>query len=436
MNRQTLALALAGSLVIGTSRLHRLCGTAAGRKDGRHGEVLRQFALKGQNDCAAGAGTTCAGTSTMDYQGNAWKAVPAGTCATMEVERPQGHARGDVGPERPRAFTVPANLPRGPVAPGPIASLPSQAEHASMNAMAHKAATGLARPRGPWPQARARRRDSSRPSRRSASSRSMPRTTWAMAARRTARLAEIVATLPAVAARRRAVDRRGPAARHRRIWRGCASPGRPLPSRSPFPSTWPGRRMRAASSTTCCRCPIQRADAGAGALPMSIEVQQAVGRRMLLENPSTYILFEDSAIAEIDFPRSASLPTRAAAGCCSTSTTSWCRRSTTALDPFAYIDRFPVERVGEIHLAGYDETVDGAGDRLSDRRARLDRCAEDVSALYRHTLERTGPVPTLIEWDNDVPAFPCAAGGGGAGRGRCSTRPRHWRDMPVIARRA
>ena len=45
-------------------------------------------ALAGQNDCAAGPGTTCAGTSSIDYQGNAWKAVPAGTCATMEL--PEG----------------------------------------------------------------------------------------------------------------------------------------------------------------------------------------------------------------------------------------------------------------------------------------------------------------------------------------------------------
>jgi uncharacterized membrane protein len=42
-------------------------------------------AMAGQNDCAAGAGTTCAGTSKIDYQGNAWKLVPAGTCATMEL---------------------------------------------------------------------------------------------------------------------------------------------------------------------------------------------------------------------------------------------------------------------------------------------------------------------------------------------------------------
>ena len=46
-------------------------------------------ALAGENDCAAGPGTTCAGTSTKDYQGNAWKLVPAGTCA--EIETPAGH---------------------------------------------------------------------------------------------------------------------------------------------------------------------------------------------------------------------------------------------------------------------------------------------------------------------------------------------------------
>ena len=42
-------------------------------------------ALKGQNDCAAGPGTTCQGTSTVDYQGNAWKLVKTGTCITMEL---------------------------------------------------------------------------------------------------------------------------------------------------------------------------------------------------------------------------------------------------------------------------------------------------------------------------------------------------------------
>lgn len=46
-------------------------------------------ALAGENDCAAGPGTTCAGTSTIDYQSNAWKMVPKGTCT--DIETPQGH---------------------------------------------------------------------------------------------------------------------------------------------------------------------------------------------------------------------------------------------------------------------------------------------------------------------------------------------------------
>src|SRR5687767_8576269 len=55
-------------------------------------------ALKGQNDCAAGEGTTCAGTSTVDYQGNAWKLVPAGTCVTTQTP----HGPGSLEPvERP-----------------------------------------------------------------------------------------------------------------------------------------------------------------------------------------------------------------------------------------------------------------------------------------------------------------------------------------------
>jgi uncharacterized membrane protein len=50
------------------------------------GEKCFGVALAGENDCAAGPGTTCAGSSTVDYQGNAWKLVPAGTCETMEIK--------------------------------------------------------------------------------------------------------------------------------------------------------------------------------------------------------------------------------------------------------------------------------------------------------------------------------------------------------------
>ena len=85
MNRQTLALALAGSLA---TALTGYVGQASAIDAGM--EKCYGISLKGQNDCAAGPGTTCAGTSTMDYQGNAWKAVPVGTCVSMEVDGKKG----------------------------------------------------------------------------------------------------------------------------------------------------------------------------------------------------------------------------------------------------------------------------------------------------------------------------------------------------------
>lgn len=80
MHRQTFALALAGSLATA------LTGLSATTASAQETEKCYGVALAGKNDCAAGAGTTCAGTSTVDYQGNSWKAVPVGTCVSMEIE--------------------------------------------------------------------------------------------------------------------------------------------------------------------------------------------------------------------------------------------------------------------------------------------------------------------------------------------------------------
>lgn len=132
------------------------------------------------------------------------------------------------------------------------------------------------------------------------------------------------------------------------------------------------------------------------------QVQQVVGRRMLLENPSTYILFEESTVDEIDFLER--VAARTGCGLLLDVNNVMVSAVNHRTDPFAYIDRFPVERVGEIHLAGYDEAIDGAGDRLLID-AHGSPVSDDVSALYRHTIHRAGPLPTLIEWDNDVPAF-------------------------------
>jgi uncharacterized protein len=131
-------------------------------------------------------------------------------------------------------------------------------------------------------------------------------------------------------------------------------------------------------------------------------VQQATGRRMLLENPSTYILFEDSTINEIDFLDA--IVGRSGCGLLLDVNNVMVSAVNHGLDPFAYVDRFPAEHVGEIHLAGYDEAVDGEGERLLiDAHGSAVR--DDVFALYRHTVSRIGPVATLIEWDNNVPAF-------------------------------
>ena len=109
-------------------------------------------------------------------------------------------------------------------------------------------------------------------------------------------------------------------------------------------------------------------------------VQQATGRRMLLENPSTYILFEESTINEIDFLDA--IAERSGCGLLLDVNNVMVSAVNHGLDPFAYIDRFPTEHVGEIHLAGYDETLDGQGERLLiDAHGSAVR--DDVFALYR-----------------------------------------------------
>ncbi|WP_377289125.1 DUF2282 domain-containing protein [Rhizobium sp. SG2393] len=85
MKTQIASLALAGSLAAALAGLAPAAHAEDASKEKCYG-----VALKGQNDCAAGAGTTCAGTSKIDYQQNAWKLVPAGTCVTMKTPNGMG----------------------------------------------------------------------------------------------------------------------------------------------------------------------------------------------------------------------------------------------------------------------------------------------------------------------------------------------------------
>ncbi len=92
MNARSLALAAAALAALSTQVLAADEKMAADKMAGDKMAATEKcfgVALAGKNDCAAGAGTTCAGTSKADYQGNAWKSVAKGTCASIAT--PKGH---------------------------------------------------------------------------------------------------------------------------------------------------------------------------------------------------------------------------------------------------------------------------------------------------------------------------------------------------------
>ena len=136
------------------------------------------------------------------------------------------------------------------------------------------------------------------------------------------------------------------------------------------------------------------------------EVQTVLGRRMLLENPSTYVLFEESSISEIDFM--SEIARRSGCGLLLDVNNVFVSASNHATSPEAYIDAFPLDVVGEIHLAGHATTVDDTGaPLLIDAH---DRPVDDaVWTLYERVIARAGRRPTLVEWDNDIPDWPVLA---------------------------
>ena len=132
------------------------------------------------------------------------------------------------------------------------------------------------------------------------------------------------------------------------------------------------------------------------------QVQSALGRQMLLENPSTYVAFESSTMSEVEFL--GEIVKRTGCGLLLDVNNVYVSAINHGFEPMAYIDAFPVEHVGEIHLGGFSEDRDDLDATfLIDSHATP--VAEVVWLMYRRTIARTGPVPTLIEWDNDVPTF-------------------------------
>ena len=132
-------------------------------------------------------------------------------------------------------------------------------------------------------------------------------------------------------------------------------------------------------------------------------VQETLRRQMLLENPATYLLFEESTLEETEFL--AEVVKRTGCGLLLDVNNVFVASTNHNMDPRAYLARFPLQWVREIHLSGHSETSDDQGaPLLIDSH---DTPVKDpVWALYEDVIASTGPVATLIEWDNDVPEWP------------------------------
>ncbi|MEM1130050.1 MAG: DUF692 domain-containing protein [Pseudomonadota bacterium] len=136
------------------------------------------------------------------------------------------------------------------------------------------------------------------------------------------------------------------------------------------------------------------------------QVQDVLGRRMLLENPSNYLAFAETEMSEIDFLHA--LSQRTGCGLLLDVNNVFVSAVNQNTDPYAYIEAYPLDAVGEIHLGGHDTDEDETGaPLLIDSHGRA--VDDPVWALYDFTIRRAGPRPTLIEWDTNVPDWPVLA---------------------------
>jgi uncharacterized protein (UPF0276 family) len=132
------------------------------------------------------------------------------------------------------------------------------------------------------------------------------------------------------------------------------------------------------------------------------QVQDAIGRPILLENPSTYVAFRESTMAETDFIRA--LVRRTGCGLLLDVNNVFVSATNQGYPPLDYLDDFPLEYVGEIHLAGHAVQADDEGDLLLiDSHDR--QVAQRVWDLFEIVVRRWGPLPTLVEWDSNIPEW-------------------------------
>ncbi|HEY3638223.1 MAG TPA: DUF692 domain-containing protein [Rhizomicrobium sp.] len=133
------------------------------------------------------------------------------------------------------------------------------------------------------------------------------------------------------------------------------------------------------------------------------EVQEAIGRPLLLENPSTYVAFRETTMRETEFLRAVS--SRTGCGLLLDINNVFVSSTNQGFSPLDYLGDFSLSRVGEIHLAGHSAQNDGEGDVLLID-SHDGPVADPVWRLFEFVIVKTGPLPTLVEWDGNIPDWP------------------------------
>jgi uncharacterized protein len=133
------------------------------------------------------------------------------------------------------------------------------------------------------------------------------------------------------------------------------------------------------------------------------EVQNAIRRPILLENPSTYLRFNESTMSETDFIRS--VARRTGCGLLLDINNVFVSATNHGFSPLQYLSDFPLGSVGEIHLAGHAEQADDEGELLLID-SHDGPVADAVWKLFEIVIRQRGPIPTLIEWDSKIPDWP------------------------------
>ena len=144
--------------------------------------------------------------------------------------------------------------------------------------------------------------------------------------------------------------------------------------------------------------PLPHSEAAAAHIAGRIDaVQERLGRRILVENVSSYLAMEGSEMQEWEFL--AEVARRSGCGLLLDVNNIWVSSVNHGFDPRRFVDAIDPASVGEIHLAGHERD----GELLVDTHSR--NVCDEVWSLFEHAIERLGARPTLIEWDADIPAL-------------------------------